>query len=200
MTEHAHSCVLISCFPCNFTFSAINQIAPFLSVKQKPCSYLWENSFRKLHHAIKDSLNFATWTVSFFVKIFLFIWLHWVFVAAHQLSLVGARGDYSSFRCTGFSLWWVLLLQSTDSECTGFSGCSMWAQELWHTGLVPPRRMGSSQTRTEPVSSALAGRFLTIGPPGKSNNFFFYPLVLLREYWQVKIEYPCILWNDYYLM
>ena len=66
----------------------------------------------------------------FFNKFILFIyfWLHWVFVAVHGLSLVAASGGYSSLQCAGFSLWWLLLLQSTGSRHTGFSSCGMWAQ------------------------------------------------------------------------
>ena len=30
--------------------------------------------------------------------------------------------------CMGFSLWWLLLLQSTGSRHTGFSSCRAWAQ------------------------------------------------------------------------
>ena len=48
--------------------------------------------------------------------------------AARGLSLVAARGGYSSLRCMGFSLWWLLLLRSTGSRCSGFSSCGMWAQ------------------------------------------------------------------------
>ena len=54
-----------------------------------------------------------------------------VFTAACGLSLVAASRGYSSLRCAGFSLWWLLLLQSTGSRCTGFSSCGMWAQQLW---------------------------------------------------------------------
>ena len=66
----------------------------------------------------------------FFFNFYLFIyfWLHWFFVAARGLSLVAASGGYSSLRCTGFSLWWLLLLRSTGSRYVGFSNCSMWAQ------------------------------------------------------------------------
>ena len=65
----------------------------------------------------------------------------------------------SSLWCTGFSLPWLLLLQSTDSRRTGFSNCGsqaqqFWlvgsraqAQQLWHTGLVASQHVGSSQTR-----------------------------------------------------
>ena len=54
---------------------------------------------------------------------FIYFWLHWVFIAARGLSLVAASGGYSSLRCAGFSLWWLLLLRSTDSRRTGFSSC-----------------------------------------------------------------------------
>ena len=54
-------------------------------------------------------------------------------------------------------------------------------QELWQGGLAAPRHVRSSQTRDpgmEPVSlhssvSALEGRFLTIGLPGKSTLIDF---------------------------
>ena len=40
-----------------------------------------------------------------FIYLFIYFWLHWVFVAARGLSLVVASRGYSSLRCTGFSLW-----------------------------------------------------------------------------------------------
>ena len=49
------------------------------------------------------------------------------FVAVRRLSLVAVRGDYSSLRCVGFSLWWLLLLRSMGSRPTGFSNCGAWA-------------------------------------------------------------------------
>ena len=62
----------------------------------------------------------------FFLLLFLFIyfWLHWVFVAALELSLVDASGVYSSLRCVDFSLRWLLLLRGT-----GFSSCGSRALE-----------------------------------------------------------------------
>ena len=57
---------------------------------------------------------------SFFFKyMYLFIWLHWVFVAVRRLSLVVASGGYSLLRCAGFSLWWLLLLWNTGSRRVG---------------------------------------------------------------------------------
>ena len=108
-----------------------------------------------------------------FVTVFLFIlfvyyfWLHWVFVTACGLSLVVASGSYPSLRCVGFSLWWLLLLWSTGFRCVGFRSCGMWAQQLWCMGLVAPWLVGSSRTRLEPISPALASGFSTTAPPGK---------------------------------
>ena len=58
---------------------------------------------------------------SFFfqINLFIYFWLRWVFVAAHGLSLVAVSGDYSSLRCVGFSLRWLLLLWSTGSRYAG---------------------------------------------------------------------------------
>ena len=64
----------------------------------------------------------------FFVLLF-YLWLHWVFVAARGLSLVAASGGYPSLQCTGFSLRWLLLLQSTGSRPAGFSSCGLRALE-----------------------------------------------------------------------
>ena len=61
-------------------------------------------------------------------KLFIYFWLHWVFVAACGLSLVVSSGGYSLLRCTGFSLRWLLLLRSMGSRRAGFSSCGSRAQ------------------------------------------------------------------------
>ena len=115
--------------------------------------------------------------INVFIYLFLFIyfWLHWVFVAARGLSLVAVSRGCSSLRCTGFSLWWLLLLWSTGSRCTGFSSCGLRALE---------RRLSSCGARAyflrgmwdppgpglELMSPALAGGFVTTAPPGKSGR------------------------------
>ena len=46
-----------------------------------------------------------------FINLFIYFWLRWVFVAAHGLSIVAARGGYSLHNCewcAGFSLRWLL--------------------------------------------------------------------------------------------
>ena len=52
----------------------------------------------------------------FFKYLFVYLWLHWVFIAACGLSLDSVSGSYSSLRCVGFSLQRLLLLWSTDSR------------------------------------------------------------------------------------
>ena len=58
--------------------------------------------------------NVPCWEISkqfFFINLFIF----------------GCIG--SSLQCTGFSLQWLLLLQSTGSRHAGFSSCGTWALE-----------------------------------------------------------------------
>ena len=55
-------------------------------------------------------------------------------------------------------------------ECRGLSSPSAGAQLPWACGVLVP------QPGIEPASSALEGRFLTTGPPGKSLCYnIFYP-------------------------
>ena len=53
----------------------------------------------------------------------------WVFVATQAFSSYGKWG-LLLVGCTGFSLWWFLLLRSTGSRSVGFSTCCLWAQQL----------------------------------------------------------------------
>ena len=82
-----------------------------------------------IKHQIPSFLSF------FFFLTFFFFWLCWVFVAAYGLSLVAPIGGYSSLRCAGFSLRWLLLLRSTGSRhagsvvvARGLSSCGSRAQ------------------------------------------------------------------------
>ena len=65
-------------------------------------------------------------------------------------------GGYSLLQCTGFSLRWLLWLQSMGSRHMGFSSCDSQAQLLY--GMWDPPGPGIKL-----VSPALAGRFLTTG-------------------------------------
>ena len=75
-----------------------------------------------------------------FIYLFLFyFWLCWVFVSARGLSLVVASGatlhrGVLASHCRGLS-------------CCGAQAPDAQAQQLWLTGPVAPRHVGSSQTR-----------------------------------------------------
>ena len=73
-------------------------------------------------------LLFFCFVLNLFI-LFIYFWLHWVFVAVHGLSLVAASRGYSSLQCAGFSLQWLLLLWNTGSRHAGFSSCGSWALE-----------------------------------------------------------------------
>ena len=60
--------------------------------------------------------------------ILIFFWLCWSSLLHAGFSLVVVSGGYSSLWCAGFSLQWLLLLQSTGSRHAGFSSCGTWAQ------------------------------------------------------------------------
>ena len=105
------------------------------------------------------------------LKIFL-SWLCWVFVLCELFPLVAMEGaGGSSFlRFTGFSLQWLLLLQSTGPRCVGFSTCNSRAQQLRLLGSerglnscgpwefsCPQGMWNLPGPGIEPVSPALAG-------------------------------------------
>ena len=120
-----------------------------------------------------------------------------------------ASGVSSSLRCAGFSLWRLLLLQSTGSRHVGFSSCGTWAQQLrltgsraqaqqlWHMGLVAPGHVGSSGTRARTRLPCIGRRILNhcatrevlyycccfSGKPGWSNDVADLPL---------STPFPCV--------
>ena len=107
----------------------------------------------------------------FFFKVFIYFWLHWFFVAAHRLSLVAGSRGYSSLRCTGVSLPWLLLLPSTGSRHTGFSSCG--------AGIGCPEACGIFPWPGIKLSPALVDGALTTEPLGKPCFFHFNPCFLL---------------------
>ena len=68
---------------------------------------------------------------SFFLLLLRFIYL-FSFLAVlglhccTQASLVSVSRSYSLLQCAGFSMWWLLLLQSTSPRCKNFSSCTTW--------------------------------------------------------------------------
>ena len=85
------------------------------------------------------------WSSAAFILFYL--WLCWVFVTAHELSLVVSSEIYFLLRYTRFS-YGGSSLQSTASRCSGFRNCSTWAHYSWCMDLVAQLHVGSSQTRS----------------------------------------------------
>ena len=133
--------------------------------------HLYGKELHKLQF-IRLERSFTFFKINLFILLFVYFWLRWVFVAMCGLSLVAASGGYSSLWCVGFSLQWLLLLQSTGSRCAGFSSCGTWAQQLWlvgfraqaqqlwRTGLVALQHVASSQTRDRTHVPCIGRRIL----------------------------------------
>ena len=125
-------------------------------------------------------LKYSTMLLLYFFK-FLFICLP-IFGCAGSLLL----------RVCFLQLWRVgatFLCGSQASQCSGFSYCRAWAPEhrlsinSCGTGLVAPWHVETSQgPGIKPTSPALAGRFLTTRPPGKSPHPTFWRLRIHIEY------------------
>ena len=79
------------------------------------------------------------------------------------LSLVAVSGGYSSLRCVGFSCCRTRALDARASVLVarGLSSCGVQPGLLCGMWDLPGPGI-------EPASPALAGRFLTTAPPGKS--------------------------------
>ena len=98
-------------------------------------------------------------------------------------SLVAASGGYSSVRCVGFSLRWLLLLQSTGSRVQGL-------QYLQHTGSVAVAHRLQSTGSVAMVHgfscSATCGIFLDQSsntcPPSLSGKSALYNFILFILY------------------
>ena len=105
-------------------------------------------------------------------------------------SLAVASRVILQLRCTGLSVQWHLLLwsmalglQISGAAACGLSCGSSWALEhrVNTCGTQAPWHVGSPQmwdllgSGIEPKSLALAGRFFTTEPPGKSSPPCFWP-------------------------
>ena len=58
-----------------------------------------------------------------------FFWLHWVFIAAHGLSLVAVSEGYSLVAVQRFLTVVASLVWSMGSRAHGFHSCNSWALE-----------------------------------------------------------------------
>ena len=149
--------------------------------------WIFFSDFSSKSDSFFSCVQFVVKPVHWILFFLIYFWLRWVFIAARRLSLVAASGGYSLLQCVGFSLRWLLLLRSTGSRRVGFSSrgsgalerglssCGAWTLLLRGMWDLPGPGL-------EPVSPALAGRFLTTAPPGRPPvhwilNFLLYFLI-----------------------
>lgn len=86
-----------------------------------------------------DILKVASLSFTLFKRSFIYLWLSWVFVALHGLSLIVASGGYS-WRSTQ-------ALHCSDISCCGAQARAHRLQQLWHMGLVvAARRLQSANS------------------------------------------------------
>lgn len=111
---------------------------------------------------ISDMTRWSFKKFVFFLNIFywlIYVWLHWVIVAFHELPLVAAGRSCSPSWGAGFSSWWLPLLRSRGARAPAAAvlWAGAWAPQLWHTGLVAQQHVESSWMRaqTMQVSTAL---------------------------------------------
>ena len=124
-----------------FSSLCVNEIAfcvsprfvPHPSVGQLGCFNAWAIVITAVMN-VGVQVSFFFFLINLFI-LFIYFWLRWVFVAARGLSLVAASRGYSSLWCAGFSLRWLLLLQSTGSRR---AGSVVVACGLWSAGSVVP--------------------------------------------------------------
>ena len=100
--------------------------------------------------------------ILFFLNYLFYFWLHWVFVAVQAFSIAVSGGT------TLVDTRRLLLLQSIVSRRMRFNSCSSWTWLLRGMQNFPGPGI-------KPMSPALAGRFLSTVPPGKSPNAVLLP-------------------------
>ena len=125
----------------------------------------------------KKSL-FSLWTgIQRLLCNFLYFWQCWVFVAVRVFLQLWWMGATLQWRCTGFSLWWLLLLQSTSCRSARFSSCGSWVLEHRPdscTSLAAPQHVGSSQIRDWTSVLHWQVDSLPLSHQGSPWNFLFF--------------------------
>ena len=108
-------------------------------------------------------------------------------------------GDYSSLQCSGFSLGWLLLLQSTGSRHTGpvvvvhrfscFTACGIFPDQGWNPGLL------HWQVESLPVSHQGSPRSVFLISLSESSVLTYYGITTV---FCILILYPATLLNLFY--
>ena len=116
----------------------------------------------------------------FFFKFLLIDWFNFLFFSCSgSLLFTWAFSSWSRWGLlltivAGFSLRWPFLLWSTSPRRLGFCSCSAWALWLWHTDLIAPSHVGSSQTRDQADVPCIARQSLNHWNTRKALPMFSY--------------------------
>ena len=102
-------------------------------------SVLWQ-LIKIIHHLQNFEVSSYSSILNFFKNkfyLFIYFWLHWVFIAARRLSLVAASGGYScgtrASHCSGF---FCCERGMRASHCGGFFCCGAQALGAWASVVV----------------------------------------------------------------
>ena len=112
-------------------------------------------------------------TLFIYLFIYIYSWLHWVFIAVCRLSLVVGAQGLLSLASQGLLVAVASLAaehRGLEVAAHGLSSCGPRALE--HSGLSSCS-VARGIPRPGIESPALAGRFPTTGPPGNSCNYNF---------------------------
>ena len=120
---------------------------------------------------IRDLLLLLLLFIFLFFKLFIYFWLHWVFIAFctgfRQLGPAGAAlpcGAQAS-RCRGFS--------GCGAQAVGAHGLRSWGSQAWSSCSM----WNLPRPGPETTSPALTSGLLTSGPPAKSTLTYFSLMV-----------------------
>ena len=155
--------------PCNHPEGLFNTIAGTLPRIPDSVHLEWTCWF-----ALRPSSQVKTTLLAgeprfFIIYLFIYSWLCWVFVGVRRLYRVSASGDYSSLQwgAQAIGVW------ASVTAAHGLSSYSVQALEHGPSSCCARAQLPHSVwdipgPGIEPLCPALAGRFLTTGPPGKS--------------------------------
>ena len=132
--------------------------------------------------------NMFTWS-----QVFLFVCFNFLAALGLRCCAWASSSCGTILHCVGFSLRW-LLFQGTGSRHVSFSSCGTQTQQLWLSGSRAQAYCCGAWAQLlhgmwdlpgpglEPVSPALAGRFLTTAPPGKPRPQVFIKFTRVRYF------------------
>ena len=156
--------------------------------------YAWEvqgpaNVTQGCHLMKRDQLDipyqffvfcFCVFFFFFFFKtvLFIYFWRGLVFITSHGLSLGAAGRGCSLVVVWRLLIWWLLTvahgllgMQAAVVAALRLGRCSTWDLLLCGTWDLPRRGI-------EPMYPAMAGQFLTTGPPGKPSAILIHRVLI----------------------